>query len=80
MTTIPFNTKININGLRKCQKEAYKAILNHFSKEDAEKHILVQLPTGAGKSALIVTIPFNESKLLFALKDFSLICHLTQMD
>lgn len=62
MVTSPFNLQIKKDGLRKCQKEAYEAILKHFSKENAEKHILVQLPTGAGKSALIVTIPFNLSK------------------
>ena len=60
--THPFNLKVNKDGLRKCQKEAYEAILNHFSNDKAEKHILVQLPTGAGKSALIATIPFNLSK------------------
>ncbi|MDP2672937.1 MAG: DEAD/DEAH box helicase family protein [Nanoarchaeota archaeon] len=58
----PFDLQINKNGLRKCQKEAYEAILSHFSDEKADKHILVQLPTGAGKSALIVTIPFNLSE------------------
>lgn len=58
----PFNLQINKNSLRKCQKEAYEAILSHFSDEKADKHILVQLPTGAGKSALIVTIPFNLSE------------------
>lgn len=57
----PFNLQINKDGLRKCQKEAYEAILSHFSDEKADKHILVQLPTGAGKSALIVTIPFGLS-------------------
>ena len=60
--TNPFNLEVNKDGLRKCQKEAYEAILNHFSNDEAEKHILVQLPTGAGKSALIATIPFNLSK------------------
>ncbi|MFA5618446.1 MAG: DEAD/DEAH box helicase, partial [Syntrophorhabdaceae bacterium] len=58
----PFDLQINKDGLRKCQKEAYEAILSHFSDEKADKHILIQLPTGAGKSALIVTIPFNLSK------------------
>ena len=37
----PFNSQINKNGLRKCQKEAYEAILNHFSDGKADKHILV---------------------------------------
>lgn len=62
MTINPFDLRVNTNGLRKCQQEAYKAILNHFSNESSEKHILIQLPTGAGKSALIVTIPFGLSK------------------
>lgn len=62
MSTNPFDLKINKDGLRKCQREAYEAIIDHFSKEGVEKHILVQLPTGAGKSALIATIPFNLSK------------------
>lgn len=66
MVIKPFGVKINKNGLRKCQKDAYEAIIEHFSKEDAEKHVLIQLPTGAGKSALIATIPFNlaEKKVL----------------
>ncbi len=58
----PFDLDINKDGLRKCQKEAYEAILSHFSDKKSDKHILVQLPTGAGKSALIVTIPFHLSK------------------
>jgi len=62
MATTPFNLKVSTANLRKCQKEAYKALLDHFSVGNAEKHVLIQLPTGAGKSALIATIPFHLAK------------------
>lgn len=57
-----FDNIVNKNNLRTCQKEAYEKILSHFSNKEAEKHILIQLPTGTGKSALIAIIPFNLSK------------------
>lgn len=57
-----FNRLVNTSGLRDCQSGAYEAILKHFSADDAEKHVLVQLPTGTGKSALIAIAPFQLSK------------------
>ena len=54
-----FKQKIITDKLRICQKEAYQAILNHFSKPNAERNVLVQLPTGTGKTALIAITPFN---------------------
>lgn len=55
----PFNLKPNTSKLRDCQSGAYEAILKHFSVSGAKKHILVQLPTGTGKSALIAIMPFG---------------------
>ena len=57
-----FNQEIEKSKLRDCQSGAYEAILSHFQDEKAEKHILMQLPTGTGKSALIAIAPFNVSK------------------
>lgn len=62
MENFAFDLQINKAGLRKCQLKAYEAIIEHFSKKDADKHILIQLPTGAGKSALIAILPFGLSK------------------
>lgn len=57
-----FDRSVNTTKLRECQSGAYEAILKHFSVEGAEKHVLVQLPTGTGKSALIAVMPFNLAK------------------
>ena len=57
-----FDRSVNTAKLRECQSGAYEAILKHFSVEGAEKHVLVQLPTGTGKSALIAVMPFNLAK------------------
>lgn len=57
-----FDQKIITENLRKCQKEAYEAILNHYSNNDAERSILIQLPTGTGKTALIAIAPFGIAK------------------
>lgn len=54
-----FERRINTSDLRECQTGAYENILKHFSVTSAEKHVLVQLPTGTGKSALIAVMPFN---------------------
>lgn len=54
-----FNQKIHNSKLRKCQTEAYNAILEHFAIQENERSVLVQLPTGTGKSALIAVAPFN---------------------
>ena len=53
-----FEQEINLERLRDCQVGAYKAIQKHFSDINAEKHVLIQLPTGTGKSALIALLPF----------------------
>lgn len=60
--TNPFEKNPNVANLRECQSGAYAAILKHFAVEDAEKHVLVQLPTGTGKSALIAVMPFGLAK------------------
>ncbi|MFN5539231.1 MAG: DEAD/DEAH box helicase, partial [Candidatus Melainabacteria bacterium] len=57
-----FNQKINESKLRDCQIEAYAALKSHFSSSSANKHVLIQLPTGTGKSALISIIPFQLAK------------------
>jgi len=54
--------EINTASLRDCQVGAYESILAHFSGDDVEKHVLIQLPTGTGKSALIATAPFGLAK------------------
>ena len=54
-----FSRKPNLSSLRDCQSGGYQAILKHFSMDDAEKHVLLQLPTGTGKSALIAVMPFQ---------------------
>lgn len=45
-------------GLRRCQREAYEAVLAHFAMKDAERNVIIQLPTGTGKTALIAIAPF----------------------
>lgn len=57
-----FDRPVNTAKLRECQSGAYEAILKHFSVVGLEKHVLVQLPTGTGKSALIAVMPFNLAK------------------
>jgi superfamily II DNA or RNA helicase len=57
-----FEQKINLEKLRDCQTGAYKATQKHFSEANAEKHVLIQLPTGTGKSALIAILPFGLAK------------------
>lgn len=54
-----FEQKIITDKLRTCQKEAYQAILTHFSNPNPERNVLIQLPTGTGKTALIAITPFN---------------------
>ena len=57
-----FDRSVNTANLRDCQTGAYEAILKHFSVVGAEKHVLVQLPTGTGKSVLIAIMPFGLAK------------------
>lgn len=57
-----FNLTPNTSKFRIPQREAYEATLKHFSVDTAEKHVLIQIPTGVGKTALIATLPFGISK------------------
>jgi superfamily II DNA or RNA helicase len=57
-----FEQEIDLKKLRECQAEAYEAAKKHFSDESAENHVLIQLPTGTGKSALIAILPFSLAK------------------
>ena len=57
-----FDLELNLTNLRPCQKNALDAIHSHYSNKLYERNIIVQLPTGSGKSVLIATIPFNLSK------------------
>lgn len=61
MTSAPFKSKVSREKLRKCQRLAYEAILSHYQKSDAERNVIVQLPTGTGKTALIAITPFSLS-------------------
>lgn len=54
-----FNKKPNQDRLRKCQKEAYANLLAHYAKSDANRRVLIQLPTGTGKSVLVAITPFE---------------------
>ena len=46
------------NFLRVPQREAYAALLEHFSNPDAEREVGIVLPVGCGKSGLITIEPF----------------------
>jgi superfamily II DNA or RNA helicase len=52
------DTSVNLSELRDCQRDACFAARDHYVKNDAERHTLLQLPTGTGKSALIAALPF----------------------
>lgn len=45
--------------LREPQKDAYRAIYNHFVNEKSMEHALVTLPTGTGKTGLMGIAPFK---------------------
>ena len=62
VSTNPFTTKINTRNLRKCQEQAYSKVQQHFAKAEASRHILLQLPTGTGKSVIAAIIPFGIAK------------------
>ena len=57
-----FKQDIDKSLLWECQSGDYEAITNHFAAKEAEKHVLIQLPTGTGKSAVIAVAPFNLAK------------------
>jgi len=58
----PFKGQVHLDNLRKCQREAYEAITAHYQGPGAERNVIVQLPTGAGKTALVAATPFGTSK------------------
>lgn len=60
--TNEFDQKINLEKLRDCQSGAYEATKKYFSGATVENHVLIQLPTGTGKSALIAILPFGLAK------------------
>lgn len=55
----PFEANILRENLRRCQDEAYQKSLNHFRTSDSERHVLLQLPTGTGKSVIAGILPFG---------------------
>ncbi len=57
-----FEQKPNTSKFRIPQKDGYEATLKHFSEKNAKKHVLIQIPTGVGKTALISVLPFGLSK------------------
>ncbi len=57
-----FDTKPNTSKFRIPQEEGLKLALAHFANEGAEKQILMQIPTGVGKTALIAALPFGLSQ------------------
>lgn len=61
-----FKNKPNTSKFRIPQKEGHEAALKHFANPESEKHVLMQIPTGVGKTALIATLPFglSEKKVL----------------
>jgi superfamily II DNA or RNA helicase len=69
---------VSIDGLRDCQKEACRIASEHYSIPNSEKHTLIQLPTGTGKSALIAALPFclSANRVLILVPNLDLV---TQM-
>lgn len=57
-----FTTRIRKDQLRKCQKEAYDKVIAHYNSKEAERHVLLQLPTGTGKSVIAGIVPFGLAK------------------
>lgn len=57
-----FDLKPNTTKFRIPQREGYEAVLKHFSNDTVDRHVLLQIPTGVGKTALIATLPFGVSK------------------
>src|SRR5579875_2398681 len=56
----PFTKSVQQANLRKCQLQAYAALQAHYAKPDAERRVLIQLPTGTGKSVLVAVSPFQQ--------------------
>lgn len=57
-----FSTPIQTQGLRKCQRQAYEALLKHFGSSNAPRSVIVELPTGTGKTGLLAVAPFGLSR------------------
>jgi DNA repair protein RadD len=55
----PFGLEISLKKLHGCQSEAYLAATKHFATANADRSVIIQLPTGTGKTALIATLPFT---------------------
>lgn len=43
--------------LREPQREAHRAVREHFAKEN--EHVILQIPVGCGKTGVIATLPFG---------------------
>lgn len=56
-----FDKKPNTSKFRIPQTEGYEAAIKHFTNQKADKHVLIQIPTGVGKTVLIATLPFGLS-------------------
>ncbi|MBY0357949.1 MAG: DEAD/DEAH box helicase family protein [Candidatus Obscuribacterales bacterium] len=61
VSTNPFKKTVVQAKLRKCQQKAYAAIREHYAKANSERRVLIQLPTGTGKSVLVAIAPFELS-------------------
>ena len=51
---------VDIEGnqcLREPQRDAHKAVRQHFSHDD--EHVILQVPVGCGKTGIIATLPFG---------------------
>lgn len=74
------NIEVSTNGLRDCQREACEAAVKHYSVLDAEKHTLIQLPTGTGKSALIAALPFclSANRVLILVPNLDLVTQMVE--
>ncbi len=59
--TTPFKKTVDEANLRKCQQRAYAAIRKYYSTPYTERRVLIQLPTGTGKSVLVAIAPFQLS-------------------
>ncbi len=74
------NINVSIDGLRDCQKEACQAAAEHYSIPNSEKHTLIQLPTGTGKSALIAALPFclSANRVLILVPNLDLVTQMVE--
>ncbi|MBC1513587.1 DEAD/DEAH box helicase [Listeria booriae] len=48
-------------SLREPQKQAYYEVYEHFIRKESDKHAIVVLPTGVGKTGLMSILPYNIS-------------------